>query len=278
MERMLVDGVEVAWEDTGDPGGAPTLLLHAGVFGAWFAPLAPRLPGRTIRVLRAGYTGGPPPPGPVEIATHAAHAAAVLDRLVGGPAAVVAHSSGCVIALQLAQDRPDLVARLVLSEPPLIDPLLDPDDVPVVGAELGPAMGAAMGAALSGNVPAAFDAFMTAVCGPGHRPVLVDVLGADGLARAERDSAFFFADEVPAMGRWTPVDPATVGVPTLLVQGGASPGPTHRLIARLAERLPDARVTTIAGANHLLPLTHPDELAAAITAGRTAGTGAPAVR
>jgi pimeloyl-ACP methyl ester carboxylesterase len=268
MEEMFVAGVEVAWDDTGDPTGEPTLLLHAGVFGAWFEPLAARLPGRVIRMLRAGYTGGPPPAGPVEIGAHAAHAAAVLDRLVAGPAAVVAHSSGCIIALQLAHDRPDLVSRLVLSEPPLIDPLLDPADVPVVGAEVGAAMGAAMGAAAAGDVPVAFDGIMTVLCGPGYRPVLAAVLGPDGLARAERESAFFFADEVPATFRWTPADPAAIGAPTLLVQGGASPAPTHRLVARLAGRLPRAEVATIPGANHLLPLTHPDELADAITAAR----------
>src|SRR4051812_40526703 len=196
MEEMTVDGATIAWADTGT--GEPTLLVHAGVFGAWFEPLAPRLPGRTIRVLRAGYTGGPPPTGLVELTEHAAHAAALLDRIGSGPATVVAHSSGCVIALQLAHDRPDLVERLVLSEPPLIDPLLDPADVAGVGAELGPVLGAAMGAAAAGDVPAAFDATMTVLCGPGYRAVLADVLGADGLARAERESTFFFANEVPA--------------------------------------------------------------------------------
>ncbi len=261
-DETTVDGATVAWTDTGT--GDPVLLVHAGVFGAWFEPLAGLLPGRTIRMLRAGYTGGPPPPGPIEIAGHAAHAAAVLDALDTGPATVVTHSSGCVIALQLAADRPDLVRGLVLSEPPLLDPLLDPADLPEVHALLGPAMGAAMGAAAVGDLPAACDAFLSAVCGPGHRAVLLDVLGADGVARAERDSAFFFADEVPAMLRWTPGDPAALRLPVLLVRGGASPGPTHRLVDRAAAALPDARVATVDGANHLLPLTHPRELAALV--------------
>jgi pimeloyl-ACP methyl ester carboxylesterase len=47
---------------------------------------------------------------------------------------------------------------------------------------------------------------------------------------------------------------------------------THRLVARLAGLLPDAQVATIAGANHLLPLTHPAELADLITS----RSGAPA--
>jgi pimeloyl-ACP methyl ester carboxylesterase len=265
LTEMTIEGATVAWTDTGT--GEPVLLVHAGGFGAWFEPLAGLLPGRVIRMLRAGYTGGPPPPGPIDVAGHAAHAAALLDDLATGPTDVVAHSSGCVIALQLAADRPDLVRRLVLSEPPLIDPLLDPADVPEVGAALGPAMGAAMGAMAAGDVPAAFDAFMGAVCGPGYRAVLVDVLGPDGVARAEHDAAYFFADEIPAMGQWAPVDLAALGMPVLLVRGGASPGPTHRLVDRMAATLPDARVATVPDANHLLPLSHPGALAA-LVAGR----------
>jgi len=99
------------------------------------------------------------------------------------------------------------------------------------------------------------------------------VLGADGLARAERDSAFFFTNELPAVGGWTPVDPAGIAVPTLLVAGAESPQATHRLVARLAGLLPHAGVATIAGANHLLPLTHPGEVADLVTSGSVVAAG-----
>jgi pimeloyl-ACP methyl ester carboxylesterase len=122
-----------------------------------------------------------------------------------------------------------------------------------------------MGAAMSGDAPTALDAFMTAVCGPGYRAVLLDVLGPDGVARAERDAASFFADEIPSMGGWAPRDLTALAVAVLLVRGGASPGPTHRLVDRMAAALPDARVATVDGANHLLPLTHPGPLAALVT-------------
>ena len=49
-------------------------------------------------------------------------------------------------------------------------------------------------------------------------------------------------------------------VRVLLIQGGASAAPVHRLIAHLAGLIPNATIATIAGANHLLPLTHPTEL------------------
>ena len=259
MDTTTMDGVTVGWTDTGTDHAS--LLVHAGGFGAWFTPLAGILPGRVIRMLRVGYTGGPPPVAPIDIAGHAAHAAALLQKLDAAPAIVVSHSSGCLIALQLAFDRPDLVSRLVLSEPPLIDPLLDPVDLDQVHAALGPALEAASAAAARGDLRAAFDTFMTAVCGAGYRSVLEHVLDPEALARAERDAAFFFTNEMPAAGRWKPGDLSRLTVPVLLVQGGASPGPTHRLITRLAAALPDARTATIDGADHLLPLTHPAELA-----------------
>jgi pimeloyl-ACP methyl ester carboxylesterase len=271
MEEMTIDGATIAWSDTG--AGDPTLLIHAGVFGAWFQPVTPHVEGRVIRVLRAGYADGPPPTALIPMAEHAAHAAALLDALGTGPATVVGHSSSTLIVLELAKARPDLVRRMVLSEPPLIEPLLDPADVADVNTKVGAAIGAAMAATARGDRAAAYDAFMGAVCGPAHRAVVADVLGADGLARAERESAFFFTNEVPATAAWTPVDPARITTPTLLVAGSESPQATHRLVARLADRLPCAEVATIPGANHLLPLTHPRAVAELVTAGSVAAAG-----
>jgi len=271
MEQMTIDGATIAWSDTGT--GEPTLLIHAGVFGAWFQPVAPHVSGRVIRMLRAGYADGPPPTALVTMAEHAAHAAALLDGLGTGPATVVGHSSSTLIALELAVTRPDLVRRLVLSEPPLLDPLLDPADVADVHATVGAAIGAAMAATARGERAAAYDAFMGAVCGPAHRAVVAAVLGADGLARAERDSVFFFTNEAPAAVGWTTVDPSGIAVPTLLVAGSESPGATHRLVARLAGLLPHAEVATIAGADHLLPLTHPRELADLVASGSVVAAG-----
>lgn len=271
MEEMTIGDATIAWSDTGT--GEPTLLIHAAAFGAWFAPAAEHLPGRVIRLLQAGYTEGPAPTTPMTVARHAAHAAALLDALDTGPTTVVAHSLSTLVALELAATRPDLVRRLVLSEPPLLDPLLDPADVADVAATVGAAIGAAMAATARGERTAAYDAFMGAVCGPQHRAVVAAVLGADGLARAERESAFLFTNEVPALAGWTPVDPEAIIAPTLLVAGGASRQATHRLVARLAGLLPHADVATIAGANHLLPLTHPREIADLVTSGSVAAAG-----
>ena len=46
----------------------------------------------------------------------------------------------------------------------------------------------------------------------------------------------------------------------LLIGGGAGPPPVHRLIARLADLIPDATIAAVAGAGHLMPLTEPATL------------------
>ena len=264
MPQFKIQNSEIGYADSGGDGD-PVLLIHAGLFAGWFTPLAaaPALSGnRVIRLARAGYTGTPAPSG-LTLVEYAGHAAALLERLDTGPAHVVAHSSGTPIALQLALDHPELVRTLCLCEPPLVDTLAAAEDHEPLRAMLGPVIGAAMAATARGDLPAAFDLFMTAVCGPAYREVMTGTLGAEVLAEAERNCGYFFTDEIPAINGWAfdPAEAARLDRPVLLVRGGASPPPTHRLIERVAGLLPDATIATVGGVNHLLPLTAPTELA-----------------
>lgn len=264
LHVLPVQDTAIAYTDSGGHGD-PLLLVHAGVFGAWLAPLAaePALQGfRTIRMLRAGYTDGPIPNGHLGITDHAAHCAALLDTLDAAPAHVVAHSSATEVALQLALNRPDAVRSLVLSEPPLVDCFAAPEDLPFLNTTLGPALGASIAAAASGEIPTAFDTFMSTVCGADYRQVLTSALGTDGLARAERDSRFFFADEIRAVTEWDFDESAAARIhqPVLLVQGGASNPVVHRLVTHLAAMLPHSEIATIPDDDHLLPLRSPERL------------------
>jgi pimeloyl-ACP methyl ester carboxylesterase len=262
---LQVSDAGIEYTDSGGDG-EPLLLIHAGVLADWFLPLTvePALAGhRVIRMIRAGYTAGPAPTRPLTIGDHAAHCAELLEALRLPPVHVLAHSSGTAIGLQLALDRPDLVRTLVLSEPPLIDQLAAPEDLDLLHAMLGPLFGGAIEAVAAGNVAAAFDAFMRAVGAPEYRDVLTTSLGPDGLDRAEHESRYFFTDEVTAVNLWAfdSASAARIRQPVLLVQGGASPPPVHRLIARLATMLPHADITTLDGQDHLLPLRAPAALA-----------------
>ncbi|MCA2216009.1 alpha/beta fold hydrolase [Jidongwangia harbinensis] len=261
--RWQTGGVEVAYTDTGGDGEA-LLLMHGGGLADWCTPLAadPALRRhRVIRMVRAGYTGAQTPGG-LTVADHSEHAAALLRHLGATPAHVVAHSAGSTVGLQLTIDHPALVRTLSLCEPPLVDTLAAPDDRELLRALFAPAVGTVLAATVRGDLPAAFDTFMTLVCGAGYRRVITDALGADAVEEAVHRCRYFFTDETPAVRAWT-VDPAVLArlpQPVLLVQGSASPPLVHRLVTHLAGLLPHATVATVPGGDHLMPLSRPAEL------------------
>jgi pimeloyl-ACP methyl ester carboxylesterase len=253
----------VAGLDHDDRGaGEVVCLVHAGVFGAWFEPLfeQPALDGfRVVRPIRPGYGRSPAPAEPASIAAHARRCGALLRGLGVVRAHWVGHSSSCCIGLQLALDDPDLVASLILFEP--AKPSGRQREV-AASTYVGPSLAAAA----EGDVARAFDVFVRGVGGDSYREVLTARLGDDGLAEAERESAYFFADELPAVAAWTfgPAEAARVAAPALLLRGADSRPWFRENVDILAGLLPDAHTETLPGLDHLAPLTHPAELAAAI--------------
>ena len=243
--------------------GEVVCLVHAGVFSAWFAPLfeQPALDGfRVIRPIRPGYGHSPAPSEPTSIAAHARRCGELLRRLSVTRAHWVGHSSSCCIGLQLALDDPGLVASLILFEP--AKPSGKQREV-AASTYVGPALAVAA----RGDVSRAFDLFVRGVGGDGYREVLRARLGDDGLVQAERESAYFFADELPAVAAWSfgPAEAARVAAPALLLCGAGSRPWFRENVAILGEMLPDVRTQTLPELDHLAPLTHPAELASTIS-------------
>ena len=158
--------------------------------------------------------------------------------------------------------RPDLVHRLVLVEPVLFaaaagDPAFDsicasnrllPE---LIGAGRREEAAAAFYADWGGggdfaSLPAALRAYMTARIAtiPAQNGVLIeDRAGMLAAGRLER-----------------------LGAPVLLVEGAQSPPVVAAIQRGLARRLPDARREVIAGAAHMLPVTHAGALAPLVAA------------
>ena len=242
--------------------GEVVCLVHAGVFGAWFAPLfeRPELDGfRVIRPLRPGYGGSPAPAGTTSLADHARRCGELLHGLGVERAHWVGHSSSCCIGLQLALDDPRLVASLILFEP------AKPSGA-IRDAHASSYAGAALEAAARGEIPAAFDMFLRGVGGDGYRQALRRQIGEDGLAAAAGESAYFFAHEMPALAAWSfgPAEANAVTAPTLVVTGAATRPWFGENATILAAMLPHAATLTLPGLNHLAPLTDPATLAPAI--------------
>jgi pimeloyl-ACP methyl ester carboxylesterase len=256
-------GNDVGYHDSGH--GEVILLVHAGVFSDWFRPLSRQLAHdrfRVVRMRRSGYRATVPPAGHLSLADHARHAAALLDALGIGAAHWVGHSSSCLIGLQLAQNRPDLVASLTLLEPAPGGDLHGPADEQFVAATLRPAMQAFF----AGDPGGAFDRFMRGIGGPGYPAVVTSQLGPGSLDIARAESAFFFADEVPAVQEWVfgPAQAARITQPALVVLGADSARLTPltaETVQRLTAMLPSARTQTLPGSSHLMPLQQPAALA-----------------
>lgn len=115
--------------------GDPIVLVHGGMVDSrTWEFLIPHLAGRfhVVAYDRRGY--GRSDGAPVgDAATHASDLAGLIVALGLAPVHVVAISSGGVVALRLAADRPDLVRRVALHEPALIQLLAgDRDTQPIL--------------------------------------------------------------------------------------------------------------------------------------------------
>lgn len=119
MSNLKLDGVDLFYREAG--AGIPVLLIHgtganADLWGGAFETLAKSF--RVIAYDRRGYSRSVHP-AVKDYHLHTQDAAAIIKALGVGPVIVVGWSAGGIIALDLAIKQPELVAALILDEPPL---------------------------------------------------------------------------------------------------------------------------------------------------------------
>jgi pimeloyl-ACP methyl ester carboxylesterase len=116
MSYIEVGGHRTWHEVTGE--GLPVVLLHGGFSGASsFAAQTPVIAQAGYRVHvpeRRGHVHTPDIEGPLTYSVMADDTVAYLQAEVSGPAAMIGWSDGAVVALLVAQRRPELVDRMVL--------------------------------------------------------------------------------------------------------------------------------------------------------------------
>jgi pimeloyl-ACP methyl ester carboxylesterase len=259
MEKTTVNGVELEYEVTGR--GEPVLLIGTGPIADSFLPflsekaLAKRY--RLIRYHQRGQVGSTHCPGQVSFAEHAADAAALLGHLGVRRAHVAGHSTGAIIALQLAVGRPDIVHTLALLEPPLTG-------AASAGAFFEKA-GPALAAYQSGDREGAMAAFLSVVGSLDWESsrMVIEKHVPGGVAQAMKDADTFFDGYLPALTAWTfgPEQAAEIPQPVLSVLGTE----TEQWFADGRELLhswfPQAEDCTIEGVAHLLHMQCPEPVA-----------------
>lgn len=248
-------------------GAAGMVLLHglgasSAFWGAAYDDLART--GRLVVPDLLGFGASPRPATGYTADDHVRALTAVLDELgVTGPVVVGAHSLGCLLALALAERRPDLVAGVVAFCPPLY-----PDEATARDrvARLG-----WLERQLATDGPWA-EASCRWVCD--HRAAAVGLAGVlrpglpapilrDGVQHSWASYSETFGHVLAAAegAHWL----AEVSVPVGLVAGSDDRVTDLGYLHRLAAALPHVSLTVSEGADHGLPLTDPTTAVAALT-------------
>jgi pimeloyl-ACP methyl ester carboxylesterase len=259
--------VELEYEVRGR--GEPVVLIHAGIFPDWFAPLLaqPTLTDkyRVVSYHRAGYAGSTHPSAAVTIADHAKHLRALMRHLGIVRAHLVGHSSGGTIALQLATESPELVQSIALLEASIP---ATTDSGRLLASN--PAMAPAFERFRAGDHAGAVDFFMRMVSGPDYRAPL-DRAVPGAFERGVADAATFFAQELPALREWTFTREGAgrISQPALAVMGERSPSVSPIWPRRheiLLTWLPNVEPFVLPGATHMLHVEAPRGMADALVA------------
>lgn len=241
----------------GDPD-RPALALHCMLgSGSSWGPIAEALGGQVdLRAFDLPGHGrsGDWQPGADDRDYHTAVtriAASFIER----PLDLIGHSFGATVALRIAVAAPEAVRSLTLIEPVLFAAAPDAAQ---------DALDARMQAALAdGHAEEAAQGFLSvwgdqdwaALPAPIQMQMTRQIrLVADTGPALRDDSARILRD-----GGLEQVD-----APVLLIAGAESPRVIHAISDALAARLPDVGRATVPGAGHMLPLTHPKQLAGLI--------------
>jgi pimeloyl-ACP methyl ester carboxylesterase len=175
---------------------------------------------------------------------------------------VVGHSTGAVVAAQLALDQPAVVQTLVLLEPFV----LSVQSGEAVLQQARPAF-EAYG---NGDREGAWAIFLSAASGldwTACRAVLEDRIPGV-VAQAVKDAGTLFGAELPAMATWAfgPERAAAIGCPVLSVRGTDTLPLFVEVAALLRSSLPDVEECVIDGVGHLLHIQRPEPVARAMGA------------
>jgi len=233
--------------------GDPVLFIHGAHFADTYVSLEaePALAGfRRITYRRRGYDGSLRHTGPFSINEHAQDALELLRDLGIKRAHVVGHSSGGLIALQMALTDPEAVRSLILLEPALMMVPSAPGFVDAVAS--------AIDKYKAGDASGAVSAFIDLIAEPDWRTQIPRMVPG-GIEQAEKNVATFFEVELSSMVTWRFDRGLAGGItqPVLFVIGTKSGSVFHDGKKLCQEWIPQTEEFSVKGASHLLQFQDP---------------------
>src|SRR6201995_5019905 len=229
----------MAYLDIGQAKGPPLVCMHGSlndfrIWGCVSGPLTTkhRLICVSLRHFFPDHWDGK---GDIySIAQHVDDMIAFIERLDAGPVDLMGHSRGGHIAFRVAQQRPDLIRKLILAEPGgELDATLDPDYEPGP-SPLAARIATAAGKIAAGDVEGGLTFFIDAIEGPGawartpatpKQQLRDNALTLIGQARARRPP-------------FSKTDAEAIKMPTLFIGGARTKGTLPRVLQALAAHAP----------------------------------------
>lgn len=256
MHAFEVEGARLSYRRDG--AGDPVVLVHStGCSGSQWGQTTEGL-AHAYHVIRPdlyGHGGSAPWPGrrAVTLRDEAAVVGAVME-MAGGPVHLVGHSYGGAVALRAAMDFPGRVRTLTVVEPAaffLLRGRGQADDR--LAAEIEEVALAVVTAVVTGAHDDGMEHFVDYWNGDGAWAALPEERRTALSSRIHAVALNFAAVSAENLRL---ADFRRLVSPTLVVRGDRSPATTRRIAEMLAATVPGARLETVAGAGHMLPMTH----------------------
>lgn len=258
MPCDLRAGQQIYWRRFG-AGSRPAVLLHCSLAhsGAW-AGLAGAL-GSDLKMTAFDLPGHGRSSDWDGVAEYQHLSTQIAASFITEPVDLIGHSFGATVALRLAVEQPQKLRSLTLIEPVFF--AVAARDAPAAFTTVQPHMDAVKHALAQGDRLAAARHFV-AVWGDGRAWDDLSERYKDGLAKrihiieATEGPLYHDVAGVLATGALDDIE-----TPALLMHGAQTEAVIPVINAGLARRLRYSTTVEIAGASHMMPLTHPADCA-----------------
>jgi esterase len=250
MQTLPVNGYDMAYLEVGE--GSPLGCVHGtlGDFRTWSPVLGPL--SKRHRVISVSLRHFFPEhwdavEDDYRMAQHVADVISFIERLGSSPVDLMGHSRGGHISFRIAQQRPELLRRLVLAEPGgELDATLDPAAAVPGPSERSARFAAAADRVANGDVDGGLKMFVDTIDGQGAWARL------PAASRQQlRDNAATLVGQVREDRKpYSRSDARSIRTPTLFIGGADTPGALPAVLRALAAEVPGARTAILAGTRH----------------------------